>query len=36
MEGMLKTQKTIKNSTNFTIPNGAVIQAVIRVKKNKD
>jgi len=31
---MLKVQKTIENNINFTIPNGAVVQAAIKAKKN--
>ena len=31
---MFKIQKSIKNGINFTIPNGAVVQAAIKVKNN--
>lgn len=34
IEGMLKTRKSINNSTNITIPNGAAVQAAIKAKKN--
>ena len=33
-EGMLKVEKSTKNSINFTIPNGAVVQAAINARKN--
>jgi hypothetical protein len=32
---MNKIQKTIKNSINITIPNGAVVQAAIKAGSNK-
>ena len=32
---MLNSQKSTKNSINLTIPNGAVVQAAIKAKKNK-
>ena len=30
IEGMCKIQKSIKNGVDFTIPNGAVVQAAIK------
>ena len=35
IEGMFKTQKTIKNGINNTSPNGAAPQASIREKSGK-
>ena len=34
IEGMLKVKKYIQSSIDFTIPNGAVVQAAIKAKKN--
>ena len=31
---MVKALKSTKNSINFTIPNGAVVQAAINAKSN--
>jgi hypothetical protein len=35
IEGMLKVRKYIQNSINFTIPNGAFVQAAIKQGSKK-
>jgi len=35
IEGMCKIQKSTQNSTNITIPNGAVVQAAIKAGKQE-